>query len=101
MSEATAPRVTPTQMALLLAAWEMNGGGRESELQKIAIGIERIEAPSSLHNHYSRAADALEEKGLFISSLVGTHKRWWITELGWRVLGEDPPAPRDPELPLF
>lgn len=95
--------LTPTQHALLLGAWELDGGGRESELQRQAALIEfkAIGLPSTLHNHYSRAADQLEGKGLLRKSKVGTHTRWWITEAGWRALGEDGDPPTDPEQSLF
>lgn len=92
-----------TQMMLLLGAWELDGGGRESELQRQAALIEfkGVSLPSTLHNHYSRAADQLEAKGLLRQSKIGTHTRWWITEKGWQALGEDGAPPTDPEQSLF
>lgn len=97
-------QLTETQMSLLLAAWEMGGGGRESELQLIALRIEFKGGggpPSTLHNHYSGAADQLVDKGLLRTTKIGRARRFWLTDAAMRELDQDGPAPTDPEQPLF
>lgn len=88
--------LTPPQRGLLLAAEHMGGGGSERELQEIARLYDKSDVRSSLHNHYSRAADQLVTKGLFRKS-VTYYTEWWLTDLAWRSLGHTGSAPTSPQ----
>ena len=89
------------QGCLVLAADKFGGGGQESELQQQAIQYEGGTTPSSMHNHYSRAADALVEKGIFRKIVLGGSTQWWLTTKAWNALGHEGEAPEPAQGGLF
>lgn len=93
--------LTPPEMALVVAAEHLGGGGRESELQRVAASVNVHDVPpSTIHNHFSRAADTAIEKGALRAVEYGRQHQLWITERAWQELGHDEPVPTPPE-PLF
>jgi hypothetical protein len=89
------------QMAMLLAADKSGGGGQEAELQRLALPFEGGTVPSNLHNHYSRASDALVSKGLFEKKVLGRETQFWLTQKAWDALGKTGEAPGPAQEGLF
>lgn len=102
-----APISSPRQWALIRAMGEMNGGGKEFEIQRAAVGClplgETVHGRPGheLHDYFSPAMDALVAKGIADKYPFGKHTEYWLTQAAWEGLGNHGPAPRPAQGGLF